>query len=186
MIRRAAASLASLMVFACVPAQADVGEPAQAVLTRVQSSKTFAHAPSDHGTIPQQHLERWKFETAHLLEQRIFSIDAKNINAPVVRETYIRITALDPYSLRPGQGTGNPDLADVLSPRERADFVQGAFAGKVSEAPLHVTAYFYRGKFAAYEVLEPAKRKSGAPDQFEWRSFPLRQLDAVMKAARSV
>jgi len=165
-------------------ARADVGEPAFAEITRLQSSAQFKSVGMDHGPLNGQRLQRWKFETASS-EQIVFAVDAKDIHSPVVRETYVRVTAMNPYSLRPGQATGRADLGDVLSPRELIDFSSSAGHGKIEEKPLHLLAYFYRGAFAAYEVLEPQTRSAGPQGRFEWRSFPLSQLDAVMKAARS-
>ncbi|HET9030983.1 MAG TPA: hypothetical protein VFN49_12490 [Candidatus Aquilonibacter sp.] len=184
MNRPFAALLIALPLLTAGAARADVGEPAKAVITRVQSSKQFAGVPSEHGALPGQHLERWKFMTANL-EQRVFAVDAKSIGAPVARETYIRVTQIDPYSLRPGQITGEPDLADVLSPAEYRDFQRAAVIATIREEPLALVAYFYRGRNGGYEVLEPSKRRYGSPDRFEWRSFPRGQLDAMMKAARS-
>jgi hypothetical protein len=176
--------IAGMLLFALgALARADVGEPAHAELTRLQTSQQFRSAASDHGSIAGQDLERWKFEISNP-EPLIFTVDAKNVHAPVVRETYVRITAMDPYSLRAGQSSGRADLRAVLSVRELSDFSRAGALNPISEKPLKVTAYFYRGAFAAYEVLEPRERRSGQ-NRFEWRSFPLSQLNAVMKAARS-
>ncbi len=184
MIARVAGIAVILVQLFCVSARADIGEPAIAEITRLQSSMQFKNVGTDHGPIAGKDLQRWKFETASL-EQIVFSVDAKNENAPVVRETYVRVTDMDPYSLRPGQSTGRTDLGDVLSPRELLDFSRAAAAGTIEEKPAHLVAFFYRGRFAAYEVLEPQPRRAGLQNRFEWRSFELSELDAVMKAARS-
>lgn len=184
MIARVAGVAAVVLLVLAGWARADVGEPAIAVITRLQSSAQFKNIATDHGPVAGRNLQRWKFETASV-EHIVFTIDAKNANAPVVRETYVRVTDVDPYSLRPGQSTGRLDLGDVLSPRELSDFSRAASLVTIEEKPLHLVAYFYRGKFAAYEVLEPQPRRQGLQNRFEWRSFELSQLNAVMKAARS-
>lgn len=184
MNRRFAAAFIALLSLSGALTRADIGEPASSEITRLQTSRQFANVPSVHGWMPEQNLERWKLSTSDL-EQHIFTVDARHYGSPVMRETYIHTTALDPYSLRPDQATGRGDLIDVLSPREYRDFLHAAPVATIAEEPLHIVAYFYRGSIAAYEVLEPAKRKYGAPDRFEWRSFPHAQLAAAMKAARS-
>jgi hypothetical protein len=184
MSRRAVAVLIALLAISGAGTRADVGEPASSEITRVQASKAFARVPSVHGWMPEVNLERWKFVSSNV-EQRIFAVDAKHYGSPVVRETYIRETQLDPYSLRPGQATGREDLVDVLSPREYNDYQRAASIAAIAEEPLHTIAYFYRGTFAAYETIEPSKRAYGSPDRFEWRSFPRAQLAAAMKAARA-
>jgi hypothetical protein len=184
MIARLAGVAAVLLLVLHAPARADVGEPAIAVITRLQSSGEFKGVGTDHGTVAGMNLQRWKFETASS-ERIVFTIDAKNANSPVVRETYVRFTDMDPYSLRPGQSTGRTDLGDVLSPRELLDFSHAAAVATIEEKPVHVVAFFYRGRFAAYQVLEPQPRHPGVQNRFEWRSFALSELDAVMKAARS-
>lgn len=164
--------------------RADVGEPAKDALTRLQASHQFANVPTIHGRIAGQDLERWKLETSHV-EHYVFTLDAKNINAPVVRETYVRVTGVDPFSFRPGQQSGASDLTGALSAREYADFLHAAALAPIDEKPLHLIAYFYRGARAAYEVLEPAEKRYGVQSRYEWRSFPLAQLNSLMKAARS-
>lgn len=182
---------ARLAGFVCIlllsfgtPAHADVGERALDQITRLQSSSPFKNVAVDHGPIAGTKFERWKFETSSL-EQTSFTVDAKNINSPVVRETYVRVTDIDPYSLRPSQATGHRDLREVLSARELSDFLQAAALKPIEEPPLHLRAFFYRGRYAAYEVLEPQTRTPGVQNRFEWRSFALSQLGAIMKAARS-
>lgn len=184
MNRRFAATLAGLIAASALGARADIGEPASAEITRVQTSRQFARVPSVHGWMPEQNLERWKFMTSGI-EDRVFAIDAKHYGSAVVRETYIRTTTLDPYSLQAGQATGRADLLDVLSPREYADFEHAAPIATIPEVPLHLLTHFYRGAIAAYEVIEPVKRKYGAPDPFEWRAFPRAQLASAIKAARA-
>ena len=184
MNRRFAFALAGLIAAGVAGARADIGEPASAEITRVQASRQFARVPSVHGWMPEVNLERWKFMTSGI-EDRVFTIDAKHYGSPVVRETYIRTTTLDPYSLQAGQATGRADLLDVLSPREYADYERAAAVATIAEEPLHLVTHFYRGAIAAYEVIEPLKRKYGAPDPFEWRAFPREQLAAAMKAARA-
>lgn len=183
MIARLTGIAGGLLLMLAAAARADVGEPAKAEITRLQASAQFKNVSSDHGPIAGQKLERWKFETSNV-EQAVFTVDAKNINAPVVRETYVRVTGADPYSLRQGQSTGYNDLRDVLSPREYLDFSRAAAVSRIAEKPLQLTAFFYRGKHAAYEVLEPQPRRQGM-NRFEWRSFALAELNVVMKAARS-
>lgn len=173
----------ALVLFAA-SARADIGEPARAEITRLQASQQFKNIPSDHGPVAGRKLERWKFETASL-EQTVFTVDAKNIDAPVVRETYVRVTGTDPYSLRAGQSSGSAGLRDVLSAREFSDFLHAAALHPIEEKPLHLMAYFYRGKYAAYEVLEPQPHRQGLQNRFEWRSFAISELDAAMRAARS-
>lgn len=184
MIARLTGIAGVLLLVLAATARADVGEPAKAEITRLQGSVQFRNVSSDRGSIAGGKLERWKFETAGL-EQRVFTVDAKNINAPVVRETYVRVTGADPYSLRQGQSTGHDDLRDVLSPRELSDFSRAAALPRIEERPLHLMAFFYRGKHAAYEVLEPQPRRQGLQNRFEWRSFALSELNALMKSARS-
>ena len=109
MIARIAAVAAVLLLALQTPAQADVGEPAIAVITRLQSSEQFKNVGTDHGTVAGENMQRWKFETASN-ERIAFTVDAKNANAPVERETYVRFTDMDPYSLRPGQSPANSKL----------------------------------------------------------------------------
>jgi hypothetical protein len=184
MMRRYAVLIAMALTVSPIFVSADVGEPAQDQITRVQQARPFLNAPVDHGPIAGRNLERWKFESAGA-EDYIFTIDAKNLRAPIVRETYVRITAVDPFSLRPRQATNTSEFAEVLSPRENSDFIHAAGLAPIIEAPLHIIAYFYRGKYAAYEVLEPQARRYGVRARFEWRGFPLAELNAAMKAARS-
>ena len=184
MIARLTGVAAAAFSMLSASARADVGEPAFAEITRLQSSPQFKSVGIDHGPLAGQKLERWKFETASL-EHIVFTVDAQNINAPVVRETYVRVTGMDPYSLRAGQQTGRADLGDVLSPRELFDFSRAAALTPIEEKPLHLMAYFYRGRFAAYEVLEPQPHRQQSQNRYEWRSFALSELNAVMKAARS-
>jgi len=76
------------------------------------------------------------------------------------------------------------DLGALLSPREYSDLVRAEAIATVNEAPLHLTAHFYRGTFAGYEVLEPSVRSRGKPDRFEWRSFTLSELPHAIALAR--
>lgn len=93
------------------------------------------------------------------------------------------MTQTDPFSLRADAPEGEADLRGALSPREFADFTHAAAAATAAEPPLHLVAYFYRGRFAAYEVIEPTRRTYG-PDRFEWRSFALSSLTQEIALAR--
>jgi hypothetical protein len=181
--RHALAAALAAAAFASA-ARADIGAPVHDQLTRIEQSRQFAGVPVDHGPLPDQHLQRWKFETSHD-EGHVFTVDGKSESAPVVRETFVRMTQVDPYSLQPAKASGRFDLVDVLSVAEYGDFQKAAALTPIPEPPRHLVAYFYRGRLAAYEVLEPVRRTYGSPDRFEWRSFPLTQLDAAMKAARA-
>jgi hypothetical protein len=173
---------AALLAFAAGTCRADIGAPVRYELTRIQQSRQFAGVPVDHGGIAGN-LQRWKFETTQN-ERRVFTIDGRSLDAPVVRETYVVVTAVDPYSLEPEQRSGRNDLVDVLTKREYDDFTEAAAMAPITEVPLHLVARFYRGQYAGYEVLEPVKRTQISADRFEWRSFPLSQLSSFMKAAR--
>jgi len=162
-------------------ALADVGGSVRNEIARVQFSQRFKNVAVDHGPIAGG-LQRWQFAIANL-ESRSFTIDGPGLDGAVARETYITKTQEDPYTLRPGPD--QTELREVLSPREYSDFTHAALVATVAEAPIHVVAYFYRGAFAAYEVLEPSRRSYGSPDRFEWRSFRLTELQRTMAKARN-
>lgn len=177
------------MLFVCasvVQARADVGEPVQTAIARVQSfSRQFQAAAVDRGNLSQPHTARWKLTRQSGDERSILAFDADTRTNAIVRETYIRFTEIDPYSFRPSDAAGSADLRDALSPREYADFRAAASATTVEQTPLHALAHFYRGKFAAYEVIEPDVRRRVRVDRFEWRSFALNQLGRAVAAARN-
>lgn len=164
-------SLIVLMLVTVVDGVGDVGGNVRDELAHVQISSQFKDVAVDHGSIGGG-LERWKLATSDV-EQHIFTIDGHGLNGRVERETYVRITGIDPYGLQPNDAGAQHGLRDVITPREYADYSGASFVGKVTETPLHLYAYFYRGRFAAYEVLEPQRRSVGVLDRFEWRSFPL-------------
>lgn len=164
-------------------ASGDVGASVRSELAHVQTSQQFKNAPVDHGSIAGG-LQRWKLALSDI-EQYIFSIDGRSLDGPVVRETYVRVTGIDPYGFRPNEPGAQHALRDVLTAREYADFMSSAAIATVPEVPLHVIATFYRGKFAAYEVLEPERRSLGIQDRFEWRSFALAQLADAIKRAKN-
>lgn len=184
MMRRAAAACALALVAAAAFARADVGATVHATLARIESTPAFAGATVTHASLGARHEERWKLATG-AIEMRIYTLDGTGINGTVRRERYIRMTERDPFSFTPRSRNGNDDLDEVISAAQRADYANAAQVATVVEAPLHLTATFYRGHSTAYEVLEPNGRKRGAPDRFEWRTFPLAELQAAIVAARA-
>lgn len=176
-----ALAFACTLIISTAVAFADVGGTVRDEIARVQFSQRFKNVAVDHGPIAGG-LQRWQFAIANL-EARSFTIDGTGLEGVVVRETYVTKTEVDPYTLRPGPD--QTELREVLSPREYGDFTHAALVATVAETPIHVIAYFYRGTFAAYEVLEPSRRTYGSPDRFEWRSFKLGQLQSTIAKARN-
>jgi hypothetical protein len=176
-----------VLVLACCAllptgALGDVGASVRSELTYVESSTHFRNGAVVNGAIGGG-LQRWKLSASDL-EQYIFTIDGQSLDGRVTREVYIRMTQIDPFSLKANAPEGEQDLHSILTPREFADFGHAASAATITEPPVHLIAYFYRGTFAAYEVIEPTRRQDGSPDRFEWRSFPLSQLQHAIALAR--
>lgn len=178
---RATVLLLAAIAALCATARADVGMPVQAELSYVQSTAPFRGVAVDNGPLSPG-LQRWKLSTAPL-EQKIFAVDGRALDAPVTRETYIRLTQTDPFSLLPLASSN--DLTRVLSPREYRDYRFAQPAAVVEQRPLRLIVHFYRGRFAAYEVLEPSVRSRAGQDRFEWRSFSLTELGHAIAAARA-
>lgn len=164
-------------------ARADVGGSVRDELAYVQSTMPFRGVAVDNGPIAGG-LQRWKLSTAPG-DQQMFAIDGVSRSGRVVREYYIRMTQSDPFSLMPGASEGQHDLASVLTQREYRDFTNAAAVARVDERPARTIAHFFRGRYAAYEVLEPATRIRGGEDRFEWRSFPVSELTHAIVRAKA-
>ena len=176
-----------VLILACcalLPAGApgDVGGSVRSELAYIESTTHFRNGTVVNGAIGGG-LQRWKLSTSDL-EQHIFTIDGPSLDGRVVREVYIRMTQIDPFSLKANAPEGVQDLRSILTPREFADFGHAASAATITEPPVHLVAYFYRGAFAAYEVIEPTRRLYGSPGRFEWRTFPISQLHQAIALAR--
>jgi len=180
-IRIGALALACAVGASVTIAFAEVGGSVRSEIAHVQFSQRFRNVAIDHGAIAGG-LQRWQFAVANL-QQYSFTIDGTGIDGTVVRETYVVKTQEDPYSLRPGPDQA--ELHDVLSPSEYRDLTRAALVATVAETPIHVTAYFYRGALAAYEVLEPSRRSYGPLERFEWRAFKLSELQRTIARARN-
>jgi hypothetical protein len=178
-----ALSLAALVLAGTALAVGDVGGSVRDELAQIQISPQFKNVAVVHGAIAGG-LQRWKLASVDV-EQHIFTIDGQSLDGRVVRETYVRVTGIDPYGFRPGQPGAEHALRDALTTREYADFTGARVKATVTESPLHLVATFYRGKFAAYEVLEPQRRTVGVQDRFEWRSFAVAQLADAIERAQS-
>ena len=163
--------------------RADVGGSVRSQLALVENSIEFRNGQVDSGPIAGG-LQRWKFATMNGAEQQMFTIDGVGVDEDIVRETYDRITSNDPFSLQQRAVDSERELRRLLSPREYSDFAHAAAIATVNEAPVRLTAHFYRGSFAGYEVLEPSVRSRGTPDRFEWRSFTLSELPHAIALAR--